>query len=92
MPSRESLAEAAFGHTDGCLCCDCGKRYRVDVILDDDLWQRILNVNAGEARKDIRDPDGALLVRKDVLLCGSCIMHRIELLGRFGAYYLESML
>lgn len=52
----------------GCLCQGCGRRYRVDVILPDDLWNRI------------QYPDWPNL------LCGLCIMERIEQLRRFDCF------
>lgn len=51
---------------DGCLCQNCGQRYRVDLRLPDELWERI------------HGPDN--------LLCGMCIMKRIERIGVFDYY------
>lgn len=56
---------------DSCLCQRCGQRYKVDVILSDDLWRKL----TGRA-----DGSG--------LLCGMCILARIENLGAFGAFKL----
>lgn len=52
----------------GCLCDCCGKRYKVDLLVGDDLWQAICGV--------------------DNLLCGRCIVNRIEGRGLFKAYKL----
>lgn len=49
-----------------CKCQDCGKLYKVDVIVPDALWERI---------KPAGKPVGA------GLLCGSCIITRIESIG-----------
>lgn len=53
----------------GCLCQGCGRRYRVDLLLNDELW------------KWIRYPDNP------TLLCGVCIMERIEQIGSFDYFY-----
>jgi len=46
-----------------CKCQNCGKQYKVDLIVPSKLWNQI--------RPDNK-PEGA------GLLCGSCIMERIE--------------
>lgn len=43
--------------------------YRVDLIVPDDVWERI---------KPPGKPEGA------GLLCGSCIMEKIEAFGKYG--------
>lgn len=58
----------------GCKCQGCGRRYRVDLLVPDALWRRI-----GPPREA---PDGGLL-------CGRCIVDRIEALGEFAAFYLR---
>ena len=50
-------------NVDGCMCQGCGNKYKVDLIIPDDLWNRI-------------KPKGKELGAG--LLCGSCIMSRIE--------------
>lgn len=60
---------------DGCLCQNCGRLYRVDVTVPDSLWERI-------KPKDKADGAG--------LLCGSCIINRIEALGDFGCWFLSA--
>ena len=52
----------------GCLCQGCGRRYRVDVRVSDELWKRI------------QYPDWPNL------LCGICIMERIEQFREFDYY------
>ena len=53
---------------DGCVCQGCGSRYKVDLLIPDELWERI---------KPQGKPTGS------GLLCGMCIMNRIEEIGEF---------
>lgn len=53
---------------EGCLCQDCGRRYRIDLRLSDELWERITYQNWAN------------------LLCGICIMERIEHFREFDYY------
>jgi len=46
-----------------CICQGCGQKYHTDVIVPNELWEKI--------RPEGKPPDGGLL-------CGSCIMQRIE--------------
>lgn len=57
---------------DGCTCQSCGKTFRVDIIVPDYLWEKI---------KPEGKPKGG------GLLCGSCIMERLESMG-FGVFML----
>lgn len=57
--------------SEGCKCQGCDRVYKVDLLIPDYIWEKIK-----PAGKDY----GA------GLLCGSCIMSRIEDLGAFGAY------
>ena len=51
---------------DGCLCQGCGRRYKVDLIIPDEVWEKICpNKNGGG------------------MLCGICIMKKIEDLDEF---------
>ena len=59
---------------DGCVCQSCGRIYRVDLIVPDEWWNRIR-------------PEGS--VGEGGMLCGSCIMDRIEKLGEFNALHIE---
>lgn len=63
-------------HDAGCTCQICGKKYITDLIVPDELWERI---------KPAGKPTSAGLI------CGSCIFTRIDKLGRFGAYKLASV-
>ena len=56
----------------GCLCRDCGERYKVDLCLSDDLWQEIWHDNKG-------------------LICGACIMKRIEKLDIYRTFSLNEI-
>ncbi len=60
----------------GCLCQDCGWHFKVDFIVPDELWKRI---------KPTGKPAGA------GLLCGHCIISRLEDLG-YGAFALSARL
>lgn len=51
-----------------CTCQECGRQYRVDLIVEDSLWEEI--------RPDWCPPGGGML-------CGICIMEKIESLGRY---------
>ena len=46
-----------------CKCDRCERQYRVDLVVPDDIWEKI---------KPDWKPEGA------GLLCGSCIMDKIE--------------
>ena len=59
-----------------CECQVCGKEYKVDLMIDDVLWERI-------------KPKGKF--RGAGLLCGSCIMRGIEAIGRYKAFRLEEI-
>lgn len=54
---------------EGCLCQGCGKRYRVDLVLPDNMWHVV--------RPKGKPEEGGLL-------CGRCIMDRLERLEDFG--------
>lgn len=56
-----------------CTCQGCGEKYAVDLILPDELWEEI---------KPEGKPQGA------GLLCGRCIMHRIEQKKEYNYYFL----
>lgn len=58
---------------EGCTCHKCGRKYKVDIIVPDEIWEKIKP--AGKAR-------GA------GLLCGPCIAEKLETLDRFVAYHL----
>lgn len=52
-----------------CICQQCGKNYRIDLIIPDDIWEKI---------KPVNKPKGA------GLLCGTCIINKIESFGKYG--------
>lgn len=54
-----------------CKCQRCGQEYAVDLIVPDDLWEKI---------KPEGKPVGG------GLLCGPCIAKAIEALGEYAAY------
>jgi len=57
-----------------CKCQECGKQFKVDLIISDKLWKEI---------KPVNKPTGG------GLLCGSCIMKRIEMLNEHESYHLS---
>jgi len=60
----------------GCVCQECGKHYTVDLNIPDDLWEKI-------------KPDGKQ--KGSGLLCGKCIMSKIEEIKEFAAYKLTAV-
>ena len=58
-----------------CKCDLCENKYSVDLIVSDELWEKI---------KPKWKPAGA------GLLCASCIMKRIEESTGYAVFYLES--
>lgn len=54
-----------------CTCQSCGNSYKVDVVVPDDLWELI---------KPKDKPTGG------GLLCGVCIIRRLEKLGNYVAF------
>ena len=52
-----------------CICQQCGMDYRIDLIIPDDVWEKI---------KPINKPKGA------GLLCGRCIMDKLESFNHYG--------
>ena len=54
-----------------CTCQSCGKEYKIDVSIPDDLWELI---------KPAGKPKGA------GLLCGSCIFDRLESYNAYLAF------
>ena len=62
--------------TNGCKCQSCGKTYKVDLNIPDNLWKQITQNNKSE---------------KINLLCGSCIMKLIERVSDFSAWELKQI-
>lgn len=56
-----------------CKCQDCGKQFKVDLLIPDELWEKI---------KPEGKEEGA------GLLCGSCIMTKIESISDYDAWHL----
>lgn len=55
-----------------CKCQSCGEHYKVDLIVPDKVWNKIKPKN--------KPPDTGLL-------CGSCIMKRIESFDNYDYYH-----
>jgi len=53
-----------------CICQQCGNEYRIDLLVPDDIWEKI---------KHIDKPKEA------GLLCGMCIMDQLESFNTYGA-------
>jgi hypothetical protein len=60
-----------------CKCQNCGNEYYIDLMILDDFWEII---------KPKGKPQGA------GLLCGSCIMKRLEEFKKYGAYELRDLI
>lgn len=59
--------------SEGCVCQKCGCHYKVDVLVSDNIWEIIRPTNKTESSG---------------LLCGVCILKKIESWNKFGAYKL----
>ena len=59
-----------------CTCQSCGRKYQVDLLIPDNLWERI---------KPHGKPEGG------GLLCPECIGGRLEMLGGYWAFKLEAV-
>ena len=61
----------------GCICQICGKKYKIDLLIPISLWEKI-------------KPKGK---EKDAgLMCGSCIMKRVEGLNIYGILEISKVL
>lgn len=58
-----------------CTCQRCGKKYKVDLFIPDDLWEQI--------KPDDKPKGGGLL-------CGSCIMDKLESFNKYDYWFLKS--
>ena len=56
----------------GCTCQICGRKYKVDILVPDEIWNII--------KLELSSDDGS------GLLCGSCIMTKIENLNNFRSF------
>jgi hypothetical protein len=54
---------------EGCTCQSCGRKYGIDLIVPDDMWGKIKPNGKNEGAG---------------LLCGACIMNRIEDIQDYG--------
>ena len=59
-----------------CQCQGCGRNYKTDLLIPDNLWEKI-------------KPKGSLIGAD--LLCGACIMERIEYLSGYSVWRLEKI-
>ena len=57
-----------------CKCQKCGRQYKVDLLIPDELWEKIKPRNK---------------LPGTGLLCGSCIMEKIESMNNYDAWYLN---
>lgn len=71
-----AVIQGLYVRDGGCKCGACGRQYKVDIIVPDEMWERI---------KPWGKPKGA------GLLCGPCIMEHIELRNEFGALQLTAI-
>jgi len=60
-----------------CICQQCGKKYRIDLVIPDNIWEKI---------KPINKPKGS------GLLCGMCIMNKLESFNKYGIIYVNNNL
>lgn len=61
------------GREISCKCQGCGTNFKVDLIIPDDLWEKIRPLN---------EPKGA------GILCGKCIMEKIEKISNYDVWFL----
>lgn len=60
-----------------CTCQGCGRSYTVDLVIPDKLWEQI--------RPEGKIPEAGML-------CGVCIMNRIEKISSYDYWYLAKKL
>ena len=60
-----------------CKCQQCGKQYRIDLDVPDHIWEKI---------KPSGGPIGG------GLLCGSCIMNKLEAFGKYRAIRIDELM
>lgn len=58
-----------------CVCQQCGRDYKVDLIIPSDFWERI-------------KPEGKS--KREGCLCGSCIMSNIEDFNQHGVFIVSN--
>jgi hypothetical protein len=57
-----------------CTCHSCGEKYKIDLILPDVIWELIKPENKEYGSG---------------LLCGSCIMKRLEKMKTYGKFFID---
>jgi len=67
---REAAPSPPASGENGCKCQGCGAFYRVDIQVPNDIWERIKPTGKSEGGG---------------LLCGRCIVAKVEALGEFAA-------
>jgi len=67
------IGESVPGKPEGCQCQGCHNVYQVDLMVPDAVWEKI---------KPTGKPAGG------GLLCGSCIMGRLEAISGYGCWSL----
>lgn len=56
-----------------CKCQNCGNKFKVDLNIPDDLWEKIKSLNK---------------LKGAGLLCGKCIMEKIEEISDYDYWFL----
>jgi len=60
-----------------CTCQECETKYKIDLLVSDEIWELI---------KPKEKPKGS------GLLCGCCIMKKIEEFDEYGAYEMKDVM
>ena len=60
-----------------CICQECGKKYNVDLNIPDAIWEKIKPAHK---------------LKGSGLLCGGCIMNKIESFKKYGIVDVHSIL
>lgn len=61
---------------EGCVCQGCGNYYQVDLVIPNEVWESIKPEGKAEGAG---------------LLCGSCIMARVEAMSSYAAWDLVKL-
>ena len=57
-----------------CKCQECGRQYKVDIMVPDELWENYIKPKTKQKGAG--------------LLCGKCIMLKIEEMNKYDYWYL----